>query len=45
MTVPVGGDIGDEVRSYHFNARLDRLSAAIEELIAFFIRFTPSTKP
>ena len=45
MTVPVGGDIGDEVRSCSFNARFHRLSAAVQGLIAFLLRFTPSIKP
>ena len=45
MTVPVDGEIGDEVRSCFFNAGFNHLSPAIQRLTAVVSRSTPSIKP
>ena len=45
MTVPVDGEIGDEVGSSFCTARLDCFSAAVRRLIAVSVRFIPSIKP
>ena len=45
MTVPVDGEIGDEVGSCFCIARLDFFSAAVQRLIAVSVRFIASTKP
>ena len=45
MTVPVDGEIGDEVRSGFFHAGFNRLRAAIQGLTAVSLRSTPLTKP
>ncbi len=44
MTVPVGGDVGDEVRSCLFNAGFNRLSVTVPGLTAVSPRLTSSTK-
>lgn len=45
MTVPVDGEIGDEVGSCLFIARFNCPSVAVQTLNAISTRFTPSTKP
>lgn len=45
MTVPVGGDIGDEVGSCFFVARFTCPNAVVYGLTAIICSFTPSTKP
>ena len=45
MTVPVDGEIGDEVRQCSFDTGFHRLNIVSKRPTADSRRFTPSTKP